>query len=78
MRRKGLMMKTINNTKIIGIDHGYDENKMTLYVTGGGSCLVKNFYKFNADRAKFVEDICAAAKGYEYLAEAQMKADAKG
>ena len=51
---------------------------MTLYVTGGGSCLVKNFYKFSTDRVKFVEDICAAAKGYEYLAEAQMKAEAKG
>lgn len=50
---------------------------MTLYVTGGGGCLVKNFYKFSADRVKFVEDICAAAKGYEYLAEAQMKAEAK-
>ena len=59
-------------------EHGYDETTMTLYVTGGGGCLVKNFYKFSADRVKFVEDICAAAKGYEYLAEAQMKAEAKG
>ena len=58
-------------------EHGYDENTMILYVTGGGGCLVKNFYKFNADRVKFIEDICAAAKGYEYLAEAQMKAEAK-
>ena len=58
-------------------EHGYDENTMTLYVTGGGGCLVKNFYEFSADRVKFVEDICAAAKGYEYLAEAQMKAEAK-
>ena len=59
-------------------EHGYDESTMTLYVTGGGGCLVKNFYKFSADRVKFVEDICAAAKGYEYLAEAQVKAEAKG
>ena len=59
-------------------EHGYDENTMTLYVTGGGGCLVKNFYKFSADRVKFVEDICTAAKGYEYLAEAQMKSEAKG
>ena len=51
---------------------------MTLYVTGGGGCLVKNFYKFSADRVKFVEGICTAAKGYEYLAEVQMKAEAKG
>ena len=58
-------------------DHGYDENTMTLYVTGGGGCLVKNFSKFNAERIKFVDDICAAAKGYEYLAEAQIKSEAK-
>ena len=57
-------------------EHGYDENTMTLYVTGGGGCLVRNFAKFNADRAKFVEDICAAAKGYEYMAELQLKSGA--
>ena len=55
-------------------EHGYDENTMMLYIAGGGGCLVKNFYKFNADRVIFVDDICAAAKGYEYLAEIQMKA----
>ena len=54
-------------------DHGYDENTMMLYITGGGGCLVKNFYKFNADRIQFIDDICAAAKGYEYLAETMMK-----
>ena len=43
-----------------------------LYITGGGGCLVKNFGKVNADRVKFVDDICAAAKGYEYLAELQL------
>ena len=35
--------------------------------------IVKNFYKFNADRVKFVDDISAAAKGYEYMAEIQLK-----
>ena len=55
-------------------EHGYDEGTMMLYVTGGGGCLVKNFGKVNADRVKFIDDVCAAAKGYEYLAEAQMKA----
>lgn len=55
-------------------EHGYDESTMKLYITGGGSCLVKNFYKFNSDRTVFVEDICAAAKGYEYLAEIQLSA----
>ena len=56
-------------------EHGYDEGTMMLYITGGGGCLVKNFGKVNADRVKFVDDICAAAKGYEYLAEAQLKAE---
>ena len=44
-------------------EHGYDESTMTLYITGGGGCLVKNFYRFNANRVIFVDDICAAAKG---------------
>ena len=58
-------------------EHGYDDSTVMLYITGGGGCLVKNFSKFNADRVKFVDDICAAAKGYEYLAEAQLKAEGK-
>ena len=49
---------------------------MTLYITGGGGCLVKNFYKFNADRVKFVDDISAAAKGYAYMAEIQLNSGA--
>ena len=55
-------------------EHGYDESTMKLYVTGGGGCLVKHFCKTNPDRMVFVEDICAAAKGYEYLAEIQLSA----
>ena len=55
-------------------EHGYDESTMMLYITGGGGCLVKNFGNVNPDRVKFIDDICAAAKGYEILAEAQMKA----
>ena len=58
-------------------EHGYDDSTVMLYIAGGGGCLVKNFCKLNADRVKFVEDICAAAKGYEYLAEAQLKAEGK-
>ena len=55
-------------------EHGYDESTMRLYVTGGGGCLVKHFCKTNPDRMVFVEDICAAAKGYEYLAEIRLSA----
>ena len=47
---------------------------MMLYITGGGGCLVKHFYRFAAERVKFIDDICAAAKGYEYMAELQIKA----
>ena len=47
---------------------------MRLWVTGGGGCLVKNFGKVNSKRITFEEDICAAAKGYEYLANVQLSA----
>ena len=47
---------------------------MMLYITGGGGCLVKHFYRFDTERVKFIDDICAAAKGYEYMAELQIKA----
>ena len=55
-------------------DHGYDADTMPLIITGGGGCLAKHFYRYDAERVKFVDDICAAAKGYEYLAELQIKA----
>ena len=57
-------------------EHGYDEKTMILYVTGGGGCLIRNFGKTDPERVKFVDDICAAAKGYEYMAELQLRAKA--
>ena len=56
-------------------EHGYDGSTMDLIVTGGGGCLVKNFYRTKGSRVRFIDDIRAAAKGYEYLAELQMKAE---
>ena len=58
-------------------EHGYDESTMKLYVCGGGGCLIKNFYHGNLDRVKFIDNICAAAKGYEYLADVYLRAEAK-
>ena len=55
-------------------EHGYDVNTMRLFVTGGGGCLIEHFYKGDTKNIVFVEDICAAAKGYEYLAEKQLMA----
>ena len=49
-------------------EHGYDPELMRLYVMGGGSCLVKNFGEYDSERVTINEDICATAKGYEYLA----------
>ena len=55
-------------------EHGYDANTTKLYVCGGGSCLVKHFCKGSLERVEFIDDICAAAKGYEFLANTYLKA----
>ena len=49
-------------------EHEYDPELMKLYVVGGGGCLIKNFGQFESDRVIINGDICATAKGYEYLA----------
>ena len=50
-------------------EHEYNPALMRLYVLGGGSCLIRNFGEYDADRVTINEDICATAKGYEYLCE---------
>lgn len=55
-------------------DHGYDENTMRLIVTGGGGCLIDHFAPATkalrkAGRIVRQADICAAAKGYELMAD---------
>lgn len=54
-------------------EHEYNPALMRLYVLGGGSCLIRNFGKYDADRVTINEDICATAKGYEYLCEIALR-----
>jgi plasmid segregation protein ParM len=74
-------LKTITDTAteyVNGIfrklrEHEYHPKLMRLYVVGGGSCLVRNFGEFDKNRVMIDDDICATAKGYEYLAELNLK-----
>ena len=54
-------------------EHGYDPRLMKLYVVGGGGCLLKNFFPIAPNKVVLIDDICATARGYEYLAELQNK-----
>ena len=49
-------------------EHEYDPKLMKLYMVGGGGCLIRNFADYDANRVIINEDICATAKGYEYMA----------
>ncbi len=53
-------------------EHEYDPELMRLFILGGGSCLVKNFASYDSDRVVIIDDICATAKGYEFLAKSKM------
>ena len=46
----------------------YNPDLMRLYICGGGGTVIKNFGDFDRERVTIIEDICANAKGYEYLA----------
>ena len=52
----------------------YDPDLMRLFIVGGGARVIRGFGKYDTDRVTIVDDICAAAKGYEYLAEKQLMA----
>ena len=46
----------------------YNPDLMRLYVVGGGGCVLRHFGEYGRERVTIIEDICATAKGYEYLA----------
>ena len=51
------------------IDNGYKEGITRLYIVGGGGCLLKYFSTCsNNSNIEFINDICANAKGYEFVA----------
>ena len=58
-------------------EHEYNPALMQLYVVGGGGCLIRNFGKYDRRRVTILDDICATAKGYEYLAERYLKKGVK-
>lgn len=53
--------------------HEYNAETMKLHIVGGGGCLVKNFGEYDKSRVFINDDIKATAKGYEYLAELNMR-----
>ena len=53
--------------------HDYTPSFMRLYVVGGGGCMLRNFAKLDSSRVTFDDDICATAKGYEFLTEYHLR-----
>ena len=58
-------------------EYGYDEKTIRLQIVGGGGCLLEHFGHLRQGWDFITKDICAAAKGYEYLAEVQLKSREK-
>jgi plasmid segregation protein ParM len=52
-------------------EYEYDPELVKLHIIGGGGCLIRNFGKYDASSVEIIEDICATAKGYEELYNAQ-------
>ncbi len=46
----------------------YNPDTTKLHILGGGGCLIKNFADIDTNRVNIIDDICAAAKGFEYIA----------
>ena len=52
-------------------EHDYNPRAMTLYVVGGGGCLIRNFADYGKKRVTFNDDIWAM--GYEQLAKLSLE-----
>ena len=51
----------------------YNPDLMRLFIVGGGGCLIRHFGQYDENRVTIVDDICATAKGYEYLAFSSLR-----
>ena len=51
--------------------YDYNPELMKLYITGGGGRIIKNFCEYDTERVEIIDDICAAAYGFECLAYMQ-------
>jgi len=45
----------------------YNPDLVRLHIVGGGAVIIKNFGKYDPKRVEIIDDICANAKGYEYV-----------
>ena len=56
--------------EVISVFRKYDYNPdlMKLYVVGGGAVVMKRFSQLT-DNVTYITDVCANAKGYEYMAK---------
>ena len=53
-------------------EYEFNPEIMRLMVMGGGACILKHFWDGDG-RVRYIEDICATAKGYELLALNNLK-----
>lgn len=53
--------------------YDYGTDFMKLYVVGGGHCLIQRYGSYVPGKVEFISDICAAAKGFEKIADIKLK-----
>ncbi|MDE6745119.1 MAG: ParM/StbA family protein [Oscillospiraceae bacterium] len=63
--------------KVLDVLEKYEYNSelMRLYITGGGVSIIKNFAELDFENVVLIEDICAAAKGYETICLQSLRSD---
>ena len=75
MRRKGLIMKTIHNTKIIGIDHGYGNMKTANCCFPTGITAYEHEPLFTADMLVYNGKYYLIGEGHKEFAPDKIKAE---